>query len=246
MGSYGAVVPDAGAAPVPRRLVATLAAGLACFALGATLLKPANAPLLRIRDDELDDGMVTECVGKQDAAALIEALGAEFLGWTALPNPAGAAVLMDRGAWAQLRGGSLADYDWDYGEAVTDFPYDYSDYAAKLVAGYDALLARGAVASPSFSTGCDLTYSSATSCSESCVETAFKAYDGGRYASCADPVEAAFSLTPDLVKECVGGGDCYDCVSACVGAARAVFLDCGALDADADREHDPDAPTTGS
>ncbi|KAH8070189.1 hypothetical protein JL721_5414 [Aureococcus anophagefferens] len=181
MGSYGAVAPDAGAAPVPRRLVATLAAGLACFALGATLLKPANAPLLRIRDDELDDGMVTECVGKQDAAALIEALGAEFLGWTALPNPAGAAVLMDRGAWAQLRGGSLADYDWDYGEAVTDFPYDYSDYAAKLVAGYDALLARGAVASPSFSTGCDLTYSSATSCSESCVETAFKACDGGSF-----------------------------------------------------------------
>ena len=202
---------------------------------------------LRINEANIDDAMTADCVSKSDAAAAIETLGGMMLQWKRLPNPAGAAFLMDRGAWGQLRSGALTDYDWEYGELSSDFPYDYDQQykrVAKTLEDTVRTTTFSARTAPTYEEGCDLTASSSTGCTESCLEEAFKAYNGGVFASCNDPVEAAFLLTPDLVAECVdaeSGSACFQCVSSCIGQSRAVFLNCGARDVETPHHDAPDA-----
>ena len=141
MEPYGAI--DAAPARPAAKARATLAIMGACalFIAGATTMRPRTA--LTISD--ADDGMVAECSSRQEGEDFAAALGAKLLGWTALPNPVGGAFLMDRGGWAELRGGSLADYAWDYGDTGTDYPYDYTVLYSGVVHGYDAVLEwRGA------------------------------------------------------------------------------------------------------
>lgn len=250
MGGYGAIE-GADAHKRRHRWAGAAAVGGLCLVLAVATYKsvdPLGSTTLSIRDENIDDAQVVECVSKQDAAAFATALGAQYLGWTMMPNPVGAGLLMDRGAWSQLRGGSLADYSWEYGSTRTNFPYDWTQGYGNLILGYDDFLANyqaGNVPAPEFAGGCDFTYSGATGCAESCVEDAFMAYDGGAYASCMDPVEAAFTLTPDLIKQCVDAdsdSECFNCVSLCIGGSRAVMLNCGEATSN-DREHveDPDA-----
>ena len=136
MEAYGAIEGAARPAPAARTTLALLGACALAFA-GVAVIRPAPAAFTI---SDTDDGMVAECSSRAEGEDFAAALGAKLLGWTALPNPVGGAFLMDRGGWAELRGGSLADYAWDYGDTGTDYPYDYTALYSSVVHGYDAVL----------------------------------------------------------------------------------------------------------
>lgn len=145
------------------------------------------------------------CVDHAVADRLAVELGSRLAGWRALARPAGASLLLDRGA---LAAGRPDGYDWRHAhQAITN--------------GYDAVLAdvkAGGLEPPSFEDVCDVA-APAAACAEACLESRFRARDG--FERCSDGARAAFLLAPDLVKACLTPEtSCYECVASCGVAAE--------------------------
>ena len=132
------------------------------------------------------------CVDHAVADRLAVELGSRLAGWRALARPAGASLLLDRGA-----------------------------LTAGRPDGYDAVLAdvkAGGLEPPSFEDVCDVA-APAAACAEACLESRFRARDG--FERCSDGARAAFLLAPDLVKACLTPEtSCYECVASCGVAAE--------------------------
>jgi len=252
------------AGPARRRWPAAALAAAALGLVGASVaLAPTRPVLSSLTIQDVDDAMVVECVARTTSTDLLVALGVS-LGWQALPDPVGATILVDRGQFLELRGldpDKGWTYDWEASNAaLVKFSYDATLAAVTTGARLD---------DPAWETTCTLDMSASTGCAESCVEDRFRFLDGGAYATCADPVEAAFVLAPDLVKSCLvaqvrsdaGGASvaaynlaaygavesCFDCVSLCIGQARSVAQTCAATGSGA-TEHDgldADGPVAG-
>ena len=160
--------------------------------------RPAAAPAAA---DAVDEA----CVDHAVADRLAVELGSRLAGWRALARPAGASLLLDRGA---LAAGRPDGYDWRRAhQAVTN--------------GYDAVLTdvkAGGLEPPSFEDVCDVA-APAAACAEACLESRFRARDG--FERCSDGARAAFLLAPDLVKACLTPEtSCYECVASCGVAAE--------------------------
>ena len=151
------------------------------------------------------DAVDEACVDHAVADRLAVELGSRLAGWRALARPAGASLLLDRGA---LAAGRPDGYDWRHAhQAITN--------------GYDAVLAdvkAGGLEPPSFEAVCDVA-APAAACAEACLESRFRARDG--FERCSDGARAAFLLAPDLVKACLTPEtSCYECVASCGVAAE--------------------------
>ena len=151
------------------------------------------------------DAVDEACVDHAVADRLAVELGSRLAGWRALARPAGASLLLDRGA---LAAGRPDGYDWRHAhQAITN--------------GYDAVLAdvkAGGLEPPSFEDVCDVA-APAAACAEACLESRFRARDG--FERCSDGARAAFLLAPDLVKACLTPEtSCYECVASCGVAAE--------------------------
>ena len=151
------------------------------------------------------DAVDEACVDHAVADRLAVELGSRLAGWRALARPAGASLLLDRGA---LAAGRPDGYDWRHAhQAITN--------------GYDAVLAdvkAGGLEPPSFEDVCDVA-APAAACAEACLESRFRARDG--FERCSDGARAAFLLAPDLVKACLTPETpCYECVASCGVAAE--------------------------
>jgi len=206
-------LPLSGKKPAPRlaRVGAALCAA-ACVAGvyvagGGGVMVPAA--VLKINEDNIDDGQRIQCVGPDLAYDFMLALGASLAGWKMLPSPVGATFLLDRGSFTELHGFPRLDQR----PHQMLFGYDWAVVNARIVAGYDALLDVGNptapydgslnVLVPEWNETCALEASGATPCVETCVEDRFLFIDDGAYNICSDPVEAAFVYAPDLVKSCL-------------------------------------------
>ncbi|KAK7231691.1 hypothetical protein SO694_00123077 [Aureococcus anophagefferens] len=218
------------AGPARRRWPAAALAAAALGLVGASVaLAPTRPVLSSLTIQDVDDAMVVECVARTTSTDLLVALGVS-LGWQALPDPVGATILVDRGQFLELRG-----LDPDKG-----WTYDWEGSNAALVKfSYDATLAAVTTGArlddPAWATTCTLDMSRRRAAPKSRVEDRFRFLDGGAYATCADPVEAAFVLAPDLVKSCL------------VAQARSVAQTCAATGSGA-TEHDgldADGPVAG-
>ncbi|KAH8043472.1 hypothetical protein JL721_13132 [Aureococcus anophagefferens] len=241
MDAVDASTPLAG--PARRRWPAAALAAAALGLVGASVaLAPTRPVLSSLTIQDVDDAMVVERC-PTPSARRFSWTGASFLELRGL-DP-------DKG-WT---------YDWEGSNAaLVKFSYDATLAAVTTGARLD---------DPAWATTCTLDMSASTGCAESCVEDRFRFLDGGAYATCADPVEAAFVLAPDLVKSCLvaqvrsdaGGASvaaynlatygavesCFDCVSLCIGQARSVAQTCAATGSGA-TEHDgldADGPVAG-
>lgn len=197
---------------------------------------PLNA---MIKDEELDDKMVVDCVediGLMLIPAQLQLLG----GFTKYGIPPGGAILGDRGQFSSLKGGS----------------YDYLSTYQDVIDGYDPMLsacidiANGVKESdplcPDVSTFIDgsnqvfiieddLLFnttqgsvpSAGVTCIESCVQDRFFAYSETvgaepQYTTCNDPVNAAMVYGAPLFKSCISST--YDCTEG--GIHSCPFTQC--------------------
>ena len=147
---------------------------------------------LSIDSNKVDAEMNEECVRKTTSTALLESMGV-VAGWKSIADPLGGTLLTDRGLYKALRG--LPD----------GYRYDFSASNRGIVDRYEELLAgvsSSDVVPPSeagvWESTCSLTSAGSVGCTESCVQERFQFMDDGAFASCADPVEAAFVLAPEL------------------------------------------------
>ena len=216
------------------KLVAGGVAAVGMVGVSVSLSPRRTRTALTINNMLVDDIMEVECVSRTLSTSFLLALG-QAAGWQKLPSPVGATILVDRGNFKDLRN-------------MSDSPgaYDWAAVNGALVGVYDAIvgdaLAGAQFVDPEWQYTCTMAPSESTGCSESCVQSRFQFMDDGAFAQCADPVEAAFLLAPDLIKSCLvdevrdaatGGAlgaynkrtygspeSCYECVSLCVGEAR--------------------------
>lgn len=184
-----------------RGRVAVFAAGLGSVLAIVTVTALARMPRHkrhRRRHHHAASPVDEACVDHQTADRMAVELGARLAGWTALARPAGASLLLDRGALAT---GRPDTYDWRRAHRA-------------VVDNYDAVLAdvkAGGLEPSVWDDVCDL---AAPACAEACLESRFRARDG--FERCSDGARAAFLLAPDLVKACLTPDTpCFDCVGEC-------------------------------
>ena len=197
---------------------------------------PLNA---EIKDEELDDQMVVDCVPEEELKFVpvqLQLLG----GFIRYGIPPGGTVLADRGQFSSLKGGS----------------YDYLATYQDMIDGYDSMLsactdiANGVKESdPScpdlttfvddrnqvfiieedllFNTTQGSEPSAGVACIESCVQDRFFAYsetvgEEPQYTTCNDPVSAAMVYGVPVIKSCISST--YDCTEG--GIHSCPFTQC--------------------